>query len=189
MVSWAGFEPNVFASHSVLINRPIEDVFSTIGTSERHEQVTRLSALCSEYEALQTETILLPQEMSLADTHVRGMEPTHEQMKIGFRLLARQTFELKETISFFFGLIKIQIPISGTLAWDEPSGLALYESETKSGIKVRVWKLRKFEALGKGRTRVTEVIKGHCPSWIRKMVQSQTTSGHIAHMESYHTLF
>ncbi|RDB25849.1 hypothetical protein Hypma_006716 [Hypsizygus marmoreus] len=183
-----GFQPNFFSDYSVVLDHPIDRVFSIIGTSAGHERVTRLSGMCSGFELLEKDAVAIPESTSLGDTHVRTRTSIVESIEPPFRTLPRQFFKLKETVKVFFGLMNMQIVLSGTLTWDEAAKLALYESKTESGTEVMVWKLRRFEMEG-NKTRVSERIQGRCPSWVRSIVQTQASTGHVAHMSLYHTLF
>jgi len=175
----------------VILNHPIADVFSIIGTSAGHERVTRLSGMCSGFELLNADTIAVPQTTSLADISVRTVSPleAHDTEESAVRQLPRQFFVIHEAVPVIFGIVKTHISLSGTLTWDDEAKIALYESKTNSGISVTVWKLRKFEEVEEGKTKVTETIQGKCAGWVRDTVQGQTHSGHIAHMDLYHTLF
>ncbi|GLB40302.1 putative COQ9 [Lyophyllum shimeji] len=185
-----GFLPNFFATYSVVLDHPIADVFLVIGTFAGHERVTRLSAMCSGFELLNADTVTVPEATSLADISVRIASPS-EKDDTGplARQLPRQFFIIHETVPVVFGLVKTHVSLAGTLTWDADAKLALYESKTRSGIDVMVWKLRRFEGLEWNRTRVTETIHGRCPAWLRGIVESQTRAGHVAHMDLYHTLF
>ena len=203
-----GFEPNFSFSHSIIIDAPIADVFSIIGTSVGVERVARLSGICSAFTLLKADTVTVPSPVSLADTHVRLTSSSEAQPPSSSeRLLPRQFFALTETVDVLFGLIKTSVSLAGTLTWDEEAKLALYESESTSGNSVKVWKLRRFEEVEGNRTRVSETVQGRCPFWITSIVRKEGTSQHLyvfrgfllsmtqltafhsAHMESYPTLF
>jgi len=203
-----GFEPNFSFSYSVILDVPVADVFSIIGTSVGHERVTRLSGICFAFVLLKADAVTVPSSVSLADTHVRLASSSEgPPPNASVRHLPRQFFALTETATVLFGLIKTSVHLAGTLTWDEEAKLALYETETTSGISINVWKLRRFEQVEGNRTRVSETIQGRCPFWLKKTVQEQGSSQHMyvfkgflcsitqlttfysAHMESYHTLF
>lgn len=78
-----------------------------------------------------------------------------------------------------FGLIHTDVSLSGTLTWDDATKATIYETKTDSGILITVWKSRKFEEVEGGKTRVSETIQGKCPFWIKSVVQSQSTTGHV----------
>ncbi|KAF9456755.1 hypothetical protein BDZ94DRAFT_318522 [Collybia nuda] len=187
-----GFEANFFSDYSIILDHPITEVFSTIGTSKGHERTTRLSGLCSEFELQHHDTVSIPQNTLLVETNTRSLDSSlrltsEYDAESLTRQIDRQFFTLQETVPVAFGLLHVKVKISGTLSWDEKSKVALYESKTDSGILI--WKSRVFEKIDDKRTRVSEKIRGKCPSWLRIIVQSQTLKGHIAHMDLYPTLF
>lgn len=177
-----GFDANFSSDYSVILDHPIAEVFSMIGTSGGHERTTRLSGLCSGFELQHRDAISIPRTTSLVETNVRnlasstrsenGSDPESPTKQID-----RQFFALQETVPVVFGLLHTKVNISGTLSWDEGAKVALYESKTGSGILV--WKSRVFEELDGNKTRVSERIKGKCPSLLRSIVQSQTLKGHV----------
>lgn len=174
--------PNFFSNHSVVIDRPIDTVFPIIATSEGHERVTRLSGLCSGFELLQADSLPISPATSLADAHARDLPASGSAVEDAgdvsdVRHLPRQYFTLTETIPILFGLIKISVHLSGTLTWDEQEKLALYESSSDSGIAV--WKLRRFEEVEGGKTKVNEEIRGNSPWWLKGFVQHATTKSHM----------
>ena len=203
------FEPNFTCSHSVVIDHPISTVFLMIATAEGHERVTRLSALCSDFALLQSDTISIPLSTPLARSHVRTLPSSSDKEDADpVRNLPRQFFRLQETVPILFGLIKTHVNLSGTLTWDEEAKTALYETQSDAGITV--WKLREFrEFEGKDgmSTIVSEKIEGRCSPWIQWIVQKEATKAHMCvapsfwgidfikdlsgstHMELYHTLF
>ncbi|KAG6910871.1 hypothetical protein DXG01_007188 [Tephrocybe rancida] len=174
----AGFEPNFFSDYSVILNHPLADVFAVIGTSAGHERVTRLSSMCSGFELLNADTVSVAPGTSLKDITVRTTVPSNVE-DTSTRHLPRQFFVIHENVAVVPGLINTQVSLEGTLTWDEESKVALYESRTRSGVRVTVWKLRVFEELEGNRTKVTETIRGKCSVWVKGTVQSQARSGHI----------
>ncbi|PPQ86085.1 hypothetical protein CVT25_003150 [Psilocybe cyanescens] len=127
-------------------------------------------------------------------------------------IVTRQHFTMVETIPLLFGLFNSKVMLKGTMSWDDaalsslskptesqeseaPSSeenltlYALYETIGNAGIMV--WKLRIFTRDGSNpsKTKVTERVEGWAPAWLRPIVQSETTKGHRAHMDLYHTLF
>ncbi|KAG5730955.1 hypothetical protein E4T56_gene7138 [Termitomyces sp. T112] len=183
-----GFEPNFFSDYSIILDHSVADVFTVVGTSAGHKRVTRLSTMCSGFELLHNDTIAISQASSLKDVSVRTASSA-ENEETPMRVLPRQFFVLQETAPVLFGLLKVQVTLAGTLTWDEEFKITLYESKPKSGLEILVWKRRVFERLEEKRTKVTETVRGKCPVWLRGIVQRQTRSGHIAHMDAYHTLF
>ncbi|KAF8896441.1 hypothetical protein BD779DRAFT_1495965 [Infundibulicybe gibba] len=183
-----GFQPNFSCKYSVLLDQPISSVFPIIATTEGCESVTRLSKLCTAFELGKRDDVAVPRSASLRDSHFRTV-PAHEttEGQKDIHVLPRQSFKMTETIPILFGIIRQNVILSGTLTWDEPAGLALYETITDGGIQVH--KLREIEAVEGGKTRVTEVIHGKCPSWLRLIVERAASHGHKAHMDLYHTLF
>ncbi|KAL0955044.1 hypothetical protein HGRIS_003962 [Hohenbuehelia grisea] len=209
--------PNFTSTYSVVLDHPLEIVFGIIGTEDGAERVTRLSKLCTDFKLLQRDEVSIPEGRALADSHVRGLPsaPSTTQGDIPLseptRALPRRFFELQETVPILFGAFKQNVHLHGTLTWDTAARTALYETHSDA-MGIDVWKLRMFEEvvepashdghaggggegntkasdLPKKRTRVTERIEGNCPSWVRLIVQQQTTKGHRLHMETYHTLF
>lgn len=176
------FKPNFSSTYSIVLNHPIEEVFSVIGTSEGAERVTRLSGLCSSFELVERDAVPIPDDTPLSQVHLRtvsGLIPTDAPSNTPERpprTLPRQHFTLVETVPMLFGLIKKDVHLTGTLTWDYDAKLALYESCSDSGIFV--WKLRTFEEAEGGKTRVTEKIEGVCPGWLRAIVQQATTKSH-----------
>ncbi|KAG6862480.1 hypothetical protein C0995_000026 [Termitomyces sp. Mi166 len=173
-----GFEPNFSSDYVVVLDHSLADVFTVIGTSAGHERVTRLSEMCSGFELLDADTVAIDQAFSLKDVSVRTAFSAGNEDTSMPRLLPRQFFSLQETVPMIFGFLKARVSLVGTLTWDEESKIALYESKTKSGLEVLVWKLRVFEKLEENKTKVTETIRGKCPVWVKSTVQSQTRSGH-----------
>ena len=174
-----GFGPNFSFSHSIILDAPIADVFSVIGTSVGLERATRLSGICSVFALSKADTVTVPSSVSLKDTHVRLASSSEAQPPTSERHLPRQFFTLTETAAVLFGLIKTNVYLAGTFTWDEEAKLALYESSTTSGISVKVWKLRRFEQVEGNRTRVSETIQGRCPFWIKSVVQKEGSSQHM----------
>ncbi|KAI4525972.1 hypothetical protein EV121DRAFT_290487 [Schizophyllum commune] len=197
-----GFNPNFFSEYSVVIDRPCDEVFSIIGTAAGAERVTRLSDMCTRFEMLRQDEVSLASGEALKDSAMRTQAavvsgegiasasspadgPTSQTKDI--RPLPRQHFSMTETIPLLFNLIKHDVLIVGTLTWDASACVALYESEADQGVLV--WKLRTFEEAQGGKTRVSERIEGKCSALLRPIVQRETTRGHQAHMNAYHTLF
>ncbi|TRM64315.1 hypothetical protein BD626DRAFT_400679 [Schizophyllum amplum] len=190
-----GYTPNFFSEHSVVIDRPIDEVFKMIGTESGAEQVTRLSALCTRFDMLKRDEVNLPEGQALQDAAVRTLKASDDTIAAPTgtpastaptRRLPRQHFSMTETIPILLGY-KHDVLIVGTLTWDAAARVALYESEADQGVLV--WKLRRFEEVENGKTRVTERIEGKCSAILRLIVQRETTKGHHAHMDAYHTLF
>lgn len=167
-VSGPGFTPNFTATHTVVLDHPIDKVFAIIGTSEGHERVCRLSSLCTAFELLKNDTVALPGDAVLSESHVR-------QVDLSEGGLPRQYFKMTETVSTF--MIKTNVHLEGTLTWDEKRKEALYESIAPAN-GITVWKLRQFEDLEGNKTRVIETIQGHCPALLRRIVEGQTRKGH-----------
>jgi hypothetical protein len=177
MVSTApGFEPNFFSSYSVVLDFPIAQVFSIIGTSKGHERVTRLTELCTACALEQADAVPIPKSLSLSDITVRTLL-NNQDLEPPVRKLPRQFWTLTETVPLIFGLAHTDVHIAGTLTWDDEAKLSLYESMAEFGVSV--WKLRVFEAVDARTTRVTENIRGKCPFWLKGIVQRQTTTAHM----------
>lgn len=183
-----GFQPNFSCDYSVVIPRPLPEVFAVLGTSAGHERVCRLSKLCTKFELLgEEETISLPMEddYALSKVHVRTL-PANSEANAGENAscsLPRQPFTMTETVPLVFGLLKSNVILKGTLTWDSKAlpgaAVALYESESNSGIQV--WKLRTFEQVdgNTNSTRVSERIEGICPKWLKVIVQREAEKGHV----------
>ncbi|KAJ3900804.1 hypothetical protein F5879DRAFT_808527, partial [Lentinula edodes] len=183
MTEGIGFQSNFSCSHSVVLPHSISEVFTTIGTTQGHERVCRLSKLCTNFELLNSDTVSLPTKAALSDSHVRTL-PTSDSRTAeaqnaseDTRTLPRQAFTMTETIPLVFGLFKNDVILNGTLTWDESAKLALYETESNNGVQV--WKLRTFEEVDANSTRVSERIEGVCPRWLRAIVQREASKGHM----------
>ncbi|KAF5391602.1 hypothetical protein D9757_002536 [Collybiopsis confluens] len=197
MSSTTGFTSNFSHSYSVVLQHPISDVFPILGTAKGHEQVCRLSSLCSNFELFEPDHVQLEHGGNyLGETNVRSKAPADndEAPASEFRkILPRQPFTMTESVPLLFGMYKANIVLNGTLTWDSEFHTTLYETESNSGVKV--WKLRTFEEVaardvnGGNATLVSERIEGVCPRYLKIIVQKETSKGHIAHMDAYHTLF
>lgn len=178
------FEPNFGHAYAVVLDKPYEEVFRTIGTPHGHDRVTRLSKLCVEYTALKDDEVLVPSDVGLQDVAVCKLEPVSKPLdpvSPGSRILNRQSFKYVESVPVVFGLFHVKVTLNGTICWDETNGVSLYETETNNMAHIRVWKCRRFEREGDSRTKITEVIKGNCPSLMRKTVQGVTETTHRYH--------
>ncbi|KAI5892911.1 uncharacterized protein SCHCODRAFT_02501785 [Schizophyllum commune H4-8] len=194
-----GFTPNFFSEYSVVIDRPRDEVFNIIGTAAGAERVTRLSDMCTRFEMLKQDEVSLASGEALKDSAMRTQAAVGKGEGIAnasdesasqadpARHLPRQHFSMTETIPLLFGIIKHDVLIVGTLTWDTSACVALYESEADQGVLV--WKLRTFEEVEGGSTRVNERIEGKCSALLRPIVQRETTRGHQAHMNAYQMLF
>ncbi|KAL1753058.1 hypothetical protein FB107DRAFT_218620 [Schizophyllum commune] len=189
-----GFTTNFFSEYSVVIDRPRDEVFNIIGTAAGAERVTRLSDMCTRFEMRKQDEVSLALGEALKNSAMRtqaaviaGEGIANEEPANTARHLPRQHFSMTETIPLLFSLIKRDVLIVGTLTWDASACVALYESEADQGVLV--WKLRTFEEVEGGKTRVIERIEGKCSALLRPIVQRETTQGHQAHMNAYHTLF
>jgi len=177
---------NFHHEYSVVLDRPVSEVYPILAHGDKMERVIRLSALCTDFELFDSDVVVSPDSAPLAESRVRT-EPASSEGEGG---LPRQYFRLQETIPLVFGLTHKKVEIVGAQTWDENAKVALYESVTDQGIMV--WKLRSFKEIeedGKKNTSVIETIKGSCPTWMKLIVQRETAKGHSAHMEKYDTLF
>ncbi|KAG6865182.1 hypothetical protein C0991_004625 [Blastosporella zonata] len=152
-----GFEPNFFSDYSVILDHPLADIFTVIGTSAGLERVTRLSGLCSGFELLDADAVVVDHGASLKDISCRTASSSGGEAT---RQLPRQFFIIHEAVPVIFGLLTTNVSLAGTLTWDKEASFALYESKTNSGIDITVWKLRVFEELEGNKTKVTETIQG-----------------------------
>jgi hypothetical protein len=171
-----GFDPNFYSSYSVVLEHPIVEVFSAIGTSKGHERVTRLTELCTACALQQADTVTIPKSSSLSDIAVRTVRDDHSP-EPPTRALPRQFWTLTETVPLIFGLVQKDVHITGSLTWDDEAKLALYESTADFGVLV--WKLRMFEEIDAKSTRVTEDIRGKCSPLLKGIVQRQATTAHM----------
>lgn len=193
--------PNFFSDYSVVLSVPLQDAFTTLGTSEGHERVCRLSKLCSGFELFQRDEVTLPlatfpEGKKLCDVGVRTTPTTvGTQAEVPLSeqgsTITRQHFTMEETVPLFFGMFKNKVQLTGTLSWDDsalsaaspsPSSRtleALYETVSNGGIVV--WKLRTFSQEGDdpNKTRVTERIEGWAPLLLKGIVQSEATKAHM----------
>ena len=191
--------PNFFSDYSVVLSVPLQDAFTTLGTSEGHERVCRLSKLCSGFELFQRDELTLPlttfpEGKKLCDVGVRTTPTTvGTQAEVPSEqgsTITRQHFMMEETVPLLFGIFKGKVQLTGTLSWDDsalsatspsPSSHtleALYETVSNGGIVV--WKLRTFTQEGDdpNKTRVTERIEGWAPLLLKWIVQSEATKAH-----------
>lgn len=167
----ADFKPNFHSEHSVVLPHPIASVFSKLATPEGLEASIRLSKLCTGCELLQRDQVSASGPLSAAHLRTAPANDTAPDA------LSRQHFTLKETVPIIPKLYSTDVHLSGTLTWDANVNTALYETTSDKGLWV--WKLRTFESLEDGTaTRVSETIKGMCPSWQQFIVQNVTTKGH-----------
>ncbi|KAF9069013.1 hypothetical protein BDP27DRAFT_1265683 [Rhodocollybia butyracea] len=191
-----GFKPNFNNTFSVTVAHPISTVYTILGTAEGHERVCRLSKLCSKMELLKRDRVEVPASKTLTEISARSFPSTTNLEDQ--RTLPRQHFIMTETVPLLFGLIKTDVELTGTLTWEDDGPTspesssghvkhALYETTSNNGI--RIWKLRTFEVVDDNTTKVSERIEGLCSSWLQPIVQKEASKAHIAHMNSYHTLF
>ncbi|KAJ7614961.1 hypothetical protein FB45DRAFT_758265, partial [Roridomyces roridus] len=171
------FKPNFSCEYSVTIPQPLSTTFPILGTDQGLERVISLSYLASDFTTLDKDTVTV--EGKLFDASVR----TAPYSNSGF---PRQAFIFKETIKILPGF-NLHIGVQGTFTWDEEQHVSLYEILTDKGVVVR--KLRWFEAVDDGTTRVRERIDGQCPRLLQGLTQKMARDAHKAHMDSYHTLF
>ena len=166
---------NFHHEYSVVLDRPVSEVYPILAHGDKMERVIRLSALCTYFELFDSDVVVSPDSAPLAESRVRT-EPASSEGGGG---LPRQYFRLQETIPLVFGLTHKKVEIVGAQTWDENAKVALYESVTDQGIMV--WKLRTFKEIeddGKKKTSVIETIKGSCPTWMKFIVQRETMKGH-----------
>ena len=176
MITAPGFTPNFFSSYFVVLNHPIAEVFSTIGTSIGHERVTRLTEFCTAIALGEADTVAIAKSHSLSDITARTLSDDETPQK-PIRKLPRQFWTLTETVPLIFGLAHTDVHLTGTLTWDEEAKLALYESQGNLGVLV--WKLRIFQEVDASTTRVTEIIRGKCSFWLKGIVQRKATAAHM----------
>jgi len=179
--------PNFFSDYSVVLSVSLQDAFTTLGTSEGHERVCRLSKLCSGFELFQRDELALPEGKKLCDVGVRTIPTTVGTQAEVPSTINRQHFTMEESVPLFFGMFKSKVQLTGTLSWDgsalstalsSRTPEALYETVSNGGIIV--WKLRTFSQEGDdpNKTRVTERIEGWAPFLLKWIVQSEATKAH-----------
>ncbi|KAF8910587.1 hypothetical protein CPB84DRAFT_1930087 [Gymnopilus junonius] len=207
--------PNFFSDYSVVLSVPLKRRHERVCRLSKLCAEFKLL----EKDAVDLPVPAHPDGKTLKDVAVRtsvataGVDGSRNQDEQGGGIqITRQHFTMEETVPLLFGLLKSKVLLTGTLSWDdsvlsssssEPSSetessdnqddsplYALYES-IASGSGLVVWKLRTFtkEVGDPEKTRVTERVEGWAPKLLRAIVQNETTKGHRAHMDSYHTLF
>ncbi|KII85165.1 hypothetical protein PLICRDRAFT_116899 [Plicaturopsis crispa FD-325 SS-3] len=180
----ASFKPNITSAHEVVIDRPMSTVFPMLAHGDTMEKSVRLSDLCTDFQLLKRDNVRLPGSDTLSKSHTRTLPASEDGSG-----LPRQYFRLEETVPLIFGLTR-KVEITGTLTWDDDAKVSLYETSADQGILI--WKLREFEEFEEGgmtKTKVRETIEGRCPTWLRLIVQKETSRSHRAHMDAYRTLF
>jgi len=195
--------PNFFSEYSVVVNVPLKEAYTTLGTSAGHERVCRLSKLSTGFELLEKDVVQLPvkahpEGKKLSESAVRTASVTDgsPQGKGDGMKITRQHFTMEETVPILFGLIKKNVMLRGTLSWSEdvlaalqsdgPQAAldlpleALYETISDSSGGIQTWKVRRFEAVKEdpGKTRVSERIEGWSPMLLRPIVQREAEQGH-----------
>lgn len=178
---------NFTTTHTVTVPHPLATVFPVLAHGKNIERGVLCYGYCSDFELYHSDTVQLPSTSGgpqpLTDSRMRLVPSSASDPDI--LALPRQWFRLQETIPLLCGLHKQKVEVVGCQTWDDHAKVALYESVTDSGIVV--WKLRTFEEEdiegeeGKGakRTRVTELIKGISPGWMRWIVQREAGKAHV----------
>jgi ubiquinone biosynthesis protein COQ9 len=193
--SFLPFTPNFSTTHSVIIERQLIYVVEKLGKPEAHEEVVRLSDLCTGYQNLDKDVVELDQGKTIKDSSV--LQKAAVKGEAGATstssIANRQHFLLEETVPVLFGLIKSKVNLRGVFTWvDTPeesyfSGgpiYALYESEVIGGLAIRIWRLRKMEEVdsevhhGEKATKVTETLHGVGPSYLKWFIAKEAETKH-----------
>ncbi|KAI5838418.1 hypothetical protein DFP73DRAFT_564947 [Morchella snyderi] len=176
---------NFTTTNSVLLPHPLPTVFPVLTSGSNLETVARLSDLCTAFTTGETRSISIsPGLLSTA----RGTSSLPASAAAAQSGLERTTFVLEEKMPFMKGLFKNKVTVRGSQTADWEGRCCLYESVAeKQGVFI--WKLRTFEEVEGGKTRVTELIEGSCQGWMRYFVEKECKRANLAQMEKYHTLF
>lgn len=169
--------PNFTSTHVVELEHPIDKVYSTLAPGDCMERVVRLSALCSDFSLVSADRVALSEPLSQTRVRTLSASPPGAAPEEGKRLLPRQFFSYEETVPIAGGLVKHKVRLAGSQTWDDEARVAVYETVGED-MGIVVWKLREFEELESGRTRVKERIEGSCPGWTKWIVQRQTVKLH-----------
>jgi len=158
------------------------------------EGIMRISDMCTDFAYQKSDQVSVKNGVPLSDCRLKTA-PSYDVDSGGessdlsdMRILQRQFFRQEETFTMF-NIIKSKAIAVGTLTWDDDEKACLYET-TVDASGIQIWKYRKCESIEEGqKTRVTEQVKGSCPSWMKFIVNSQASKGHRAHMDKYPLLF
>ena len=168
------YKPHNFTTaYTVTLPQPLSTVFPVLAYGENIERSIRCYGFCTDFELYHADAAQLPADKPLVDSQMRLVAPSAAGG------LTRQWFRMQETIPLLFGLYKQKVEVVGCQTWDEEAKAVLYESVTDQGILI--WKLRTFEEVDDGgvkTTKVTEVIKGTCPGWMKWIVKREATEAH-----------
>ncbi|KAH8831615.1 hypothetical protein DL96DRAFT_1678007 [Flagelloscypha sp. PMI_526] len=182
----ANFKPNFFAENSVTLPHPVSTVFSKLATRDGLKDTIELSSLVTHCDVLEEDQVAI--SGPLLDNYARHLPSSSSVDDSSKRLLPRLAFTLTEKIPLIPYLYSYSVVNKGTLTRDPDAHEVLYE--VQSGAGVAVVKTRVFEEVDGGKeTKVTETIRGMCPSLLRGIVQKTTGKAHREHMELYSTLF
>jgi hypothetical protein len=168
---------NFTSENAVTLNHPLSVVFSKLAEPAGLSSTIGLSTLARDFTLLEQDSIALPSSTSLSHLRARTLPPATAPAESGHRLLPRQAFKFREEVPIAGGLFKQSVHLAGTQAWDRDARVALYEALSE-GQGITVWKLREFEELPDGNTRVKERIEGICPAWMRLLVQPLARKAH-----------
>ncbi|KAJ2921516.1 hypothetical protein H1R20_g15585, partial [Candolleomyces eurysporus] len=201
--SFLPFTPNFSATHSAIIESPLASVFEKLGTPLAHEDVCRLSTLCTAIDIGETDVVELDQGKALKESSFLRKDAAVES-ESSTSVAKRLHFLLEETIPVLLGIIKTKVQVRGTFTWVDPpeeafsSGgpvYSLYESEVVGGLGITIWRLRTMEEVdsgagdGKKVTKVTENLHGVGPSYLRWLIAKEAITKHKAHVERLPELF
>jgi hypothetical protein len=171
---------NFGSTYSVILDYPLDQVYSKLAYPENIRAVIELSSFAGEFKLLDSDHVKLTVASGADSARFRTAPPV-QGLNCGMdaHVLSRQFFTFVETVPIAFGLAHRHVQLAGSQVWDDASHTIIYETVGQaSGIII--WKLRQFEALddAPSRTRVSERIEGHCPALIKAIVEHTTRKGH-----------
>lgn len=150
--------------YEVVISRPVDEVFRVLALADDLERLLRLSPLVTTF------------------TH-RGTTsgPTPSTQVIAFEFGERVPVLPR-------GLYSTSVTMRVEQTVDSDARRVDYWSQTKSGTKLNVHKVRSFQPVDGG-TRVSETVDGDAPPGLHLIAGRAARKAHIEHMSSYHRLF
>lgn len=191
--SFLPFTPNFSGTHSVIINKPLKEVFAKLGTPSAHEEVCQLSTLCTAIHLLEKDVVELGPEETINKSSFLKKPKVQGEVAASSSVANRQHFLLEETIPVLFGWVKSTVKVQGVLTWVDPpeeafsSGgplYSLYESEVVGNMGITIWRLRQMEQVDSGAgngqkaTKVTETLCGVGPSYLRWLIAREAVTKH-----------
>jgi hypothetical protein len=165
--------PDFVVKYSVDIPHPIDKVYGVLAPGDRMARVVGLSSLCSDFFPLNLDRVALSSPLASSRARTLPAAPTDTPPTNGVKLLPRQFFSYEESVPIAAGLTSHKVRLAGAQTWDDDARVALYETVGEDlGILIR--KLREFEQIEGGGTRVKEQIEGFCPKLATLVVKKQT---------------